>query len=97
MMMDDDVPFRHWHDDLIYTWATIRFFRSEDSIRQWQVEQGNFQGEILSLAEVWELSQRWYHQRLSPVYRGCTVAQVEEIFRSLNLTSEFWRMPEPLE
>ena len=47
-------------------------------------------GEMLSPQQVWELSRVWYHDRLSPDYRGRTVAQVEAIFRALSLTSGFW-------
>jgi hypothetical protein len=70
----------------------MRFFRSEEALRQWQIEQNNFQGEVLSPAQIWELSKVWYHNRLLLSYRGRTVAQVEEIFRSLNFTSKFWYM-----
>ena len=41
---------------------------------------------------VWTLSQRWYHNRLSPDYRGRTAAQVVEIFQALGLTSPFWQI-----
>ncbi|MEZ4870253.1 MAG: hypothetical protein R3C14_53480 [Caldilineaceae bacterium] len=44
---------------------------------------------------LWQLSQLWYHDRLSPDYRSRTAAQVTEIFRSLNLTSDFWQMEGP--
>jgi hypothetical protein len=46
-------------------------------------------GEVLPAAQVWALSQSWYHDRLSESYRSRTAAQVEEIFRSLGLTSAF--------
>ncbi len=64
-------------------------------LRQWQADRGSAQGEMLSVAQVWELSKRWYQNRLSLDYRGRSVAQVEEIFRSLHLTSEFWYVNEP--
>lgn len=44
----------------------------------------------MSIPQVWELSKRWYHNRLSPEYRGRTAAQVQEIFRGLGLASAFW-------
>jgi hypothetical protein len=39
---------------------------------------------------VWELSQLWYHNRLSPSYRGRMAAEVEAIFRHVGLHSPFW-------
>ena len=50
---------------------------------------------MLPAAQVWTLSQRWYHDRLSESYRSRTAAQVEEIFRSLGLTSAFWHYTGP--
>jgi len=52
-------------------------------------------GEVLPAAQVWTLSQRWYHDRLAEKYRSRTAAQVEEIFRSLGLTSTFWQHTGP--
>jgi hypothetical protein len=63
-------------------------------LQQWRA-QGNRGGESLSLTQVWELSRRWYTDRLSVDFHGRNVTQVEEIFRSLNLTSEFWYMNPP--
>ena len=45
----------------------------------------------MSLGQLWELSQIWYHNRLSPDYHGRTAADVEAIFESLGLTSTFWQ------
>ncbi|MBM4422783.1 MAG: hypothetical protein FJ030_05255 [Chloroflexi bacterium] len=73
----------------------MRFFRSEEDLQQWQSERGKAEGETLRPEQVWELSRLWYHNRLSPDYRGRTVAQVEEIFHALNLTSKFWYMDKP--
>jgi hypothetical protein len=44
------------------------------------------------LPTLWQLSQAWYHDRLSPAYRSRTVAQVEAIFRTLGLTADFWQL-----
>jgi len=41
---------------------------------------------------VWDLSQRWYHNRLSADYRGRTAAEVGVIFQDLGLTSAFWQI-----
>jgi hypothetical protein len=48
-------------------------------------------GEVMSLAKLWELSQLWYHNRLSPDYHGRSAAQVQDIFKQVGLTSSFWQ------
>jgi hypothetical protein len=68
----------------------MRFFRSEETLRQWQTQHKLFEGEVLNLGQIWKLSQIWYGPRLDLEFHGRTVPQVEDIFRSLNLTSEFW-------
>jgi hypothetical protein len=42
-------------------------------------------------AKIWQLSKAWYHNRLSLEYHGRTLAEVQEIFRQLDLTSAFWQ------
>jgi hypothetical protein len=68
------------------------FFRSEELLEQWLAERHAHRGAILSLHEIWDLSQRWYHDRLSPAYHGRTAEQVQAIFREAGLTSEFWKL-----
>lgn len=75
----------------------MRFFRSEETLRQWQTQHKIFEGEFLNLDQIWKLSQIWYGPRLNLEFHGRSVSQVEEIFRSLNLTSEFWYSSTPLE
>jgi hypothetical protein len=67
------------------------FFRSEGSLNEWLTSQNAERGAVLTIPQVWDLSQRWYHNRLSPEYHGRTVEQVQEIFRELGLTSAFWQ------
>ncbi len=45
--------------------------------------------------QIWELSKAWYHNRLSTEYRGRTLADVQEIFKSFSLTSSFWESSAP--
>jgi hypothetical protein len=67
------------------------FFRSEETLTQWLASRQSKRGAVLSISELWELSQRWYHNRLSPEYHGRTIEQVQEIFRDVGLTSTFWQ------
>lgn len=66
------------------------FFRSEEDLTQWLESKMVRRGAVLSIDQIWELSQRWYHNRLSADYQGRSMEQVQEIFKELGLTSEFW-------
>lgn len=67
------------------------FFRSEESLNEWLVAQKSPRGAVLSVSQLWELSQRWYQDRMSPQYHGRTIEQAQKIFKELGLTSEFWQ------
>lgn len=67
------------------------FFRSEEALNQWLAAKHAERGAVLSISQLWELSQRWYHNRLAPEYHGRTMEQVQGIFKELGLTSEFWQ------
>ena len=49
----------------------------------------------MDLPQIWELARAWYHNRLSPDYRGRTLADVQNIFKQLGLNTEFWQSDEP--
>ena len=67
------------------------FFQSEESLDEWLASNDAQPGALLSVSKLWELSQRWYHNRMSPDYHGRTIEQVQEIFKEVGLTSEFWQ------
>jgi len=67
------------------------FFRSEENLARWLVSKKAARGATLSIDQLWELSQRWYQDRLSPEYHGRTMKQVQEIFKRVGLTSAFWQ------
>ena len=50
------------------------------------------QGVILTLDQVWQLSQLWYHNRLDEAYHGRSAAEAEAIFAQVGLHGSFWRM-----
>jgi hypothetical protein len=68
------------------------FFRLEEDLNQWLVSRKAKRGAVLSVPQLWELSQRWYHNRMSPEYHGRTMEQAQEIFKDVGLTSEFWQV-----
>ena len=67
-------------------------FRSEDDVDGWCAATGEPRGETLPLHQVWELSQRWYGNRMDPDFRGRTAEGAMAMFRQAGLTSEFWRV-----
>ncbi len=66
-------------------------FRSEENVAAWSQQRHLPQGQILSLEQVWQLSQRWYADRLSPDFSGRSIEQVEAIFQKVGLSGSFWR------
>ena len=68
------------------------FFRSEENLTQWLESKMAARGAVLSIDQVWRLSQRWYHNRMSPDYHGRTIEQIQEIFAELGLTTKFWKI-----
>jgi hypothetical protein len=67
------------------------FFQSEEFLDEWLVTQKAQRGAVLSTPQLWELSQRWYQNRMSPEYHGRTMEQAQKIFKELGLTSKFWK------
>ena len=68
------------------------FFRSEEILNEWLTTRNAKRGAVLSVDQLWELSQRWYFNRLDPDYHGRSMEQVQELFQKVGLTSEFWRL-----
>ena len=69
----------------------MRIFRSEEHLQRW-LEQGNPKGERLSVEQQWTLAQRWFKGRHLPEWQPRTAEQAEGVFRSVGLTSDFWKL-----
>lgn len=67
-------------------------FRSEENITAWCRQQQMPLGQILSLEQVWQLSQRWYADRLSQQFKGRSAAEIKSIFQRVGLTNSFWHL-----
>jgi hypothetical protein len=67
------------------------FFQSEEMLKEWLTSNHAERGAVLSIPQLWDLSQRWYQDRMSPNYHGRTVEQVQQIFKDVGLTTEFWQ------
>jgi hypothetical protein len=66
-------------------------FRSEEHLERW-LEQGSVSGEKLSVEQQWTLAQRWFRGRHLPDWEPRNAEQAEAVFRSVGLTSDFWRL-----
>ncbi len=66
------------------------FFRSEADVAEWKRERNVSGGEMLSLAQLWELTKIWYGNRLLYEFHGRSAEQAQEIFREVGLTNKFW-------
>ena len=67
------------------------FFRSEADLDDWLQVRNAPCGETLTVSQLWQLSQRWYHNRMEAEYHGRTLEQVQEIFKKVGLISNFWQ------
>ena len=72
-------------------------FRSKEDVQAWCAQRDMPVGAMLTVAQVWKLSQLWYGDRLSPDFNGRSVAEAHQIFASLDLTGPFWRFDAPAE
>ena len=69
------------------------FFRSEEDVAEWKRARNVTTGEIISLEQLWRLSQKWYGSRLDRDFHGRTLDQAQAIFRAVGLTAPFWFAP----
>ena len=67
------------------------FFRSEENLNEWLTSRNAARGAVFAIPQLWNLSQRWYQDRMSPDYHGRTMGQAQEIFKEAGLSSEFWQ------
>ncbi len=67
------------------------FFQSEADLNDWLQTKNAAHGATLTLSQLWQLSQRWYHNRMQVDYHGRSFEQVQDIFKAVGLVSDFWR------
>ena len=67
------------------------FFRSEEELEEWLASRQAERGAVLTIPQLWNLSQPWYGDRISPDFRGRTLEQARQIFTEAGLTSPFWQ------
>jgi hypothetical protein len=67
-------------------------FRSEEHVDRWCGERRLPKGAVFSIEQLWGLALVWYRDRMEPGWRRRTAEEAEDVFASLGLTGEFWRL-----
>ena len=65
-------------------------FRSEAEVDAWCERRSITRGAVLTLHQMWELSQVWYPGRADPTWRGRSTEEAETLLRSVGLEGSFW-------
>ena len=84
-------PARAW-DNVHQHCSLVLPFHSPTEVRDWCKRYGVTIGEAIPLQNVARLAKTWYGSHADPQWRKWSVAEAQEIFSSVGLTSEFWRL-----
>jgi hypothetical protein len=66
------------------------FFRSEERVKEWCLEQGFPLRPLVRIDQLWGLASTWYATRLQPDSRRPQPGEMREIFTRLGLAGDFW-------
>ena len=69
-------------------------FRSEETVEAWCTERNLPVRPMMTLDQLWVLSQEWYSSRLTEDSRRPGPDEMTEIFARIGLTDPFWN-PRP--
>ena len=92
LVMHFAIPASKWWDNVIYTCATILFFRSEKEVDSWCKNHDISKGAVLSMEKSWKLAKLWYGDYLQTNWRRKTLHEAKTIFQDLGLTGSFWQL-----
>ena len=67
-------------------------FRSEEHLETWLTSGAGPRGERMSLDTQWELARAWFTGRHLPTWRRRSPEEAEEVFASVGLSGDFWRL-----
>jgi hypothetical protein len=70
----------------------MQLFRSEEHVTAWCRQRQREPGAVFGLDRMWALADAWYRDRLEPTFRRRSVREAEELFDSIGLTGEAWRL-----
>ncbi len=68
------------------------FFRSEEHVNNWCRKKKIDKGAVFSLEQGWQLAQQWYHDRLDLRWRRKTTDEAQQLFETIGLTGDFWKL-----
>jgi hypothetical protein len=84
-------PARAW-DNVHQHCSLVLPFHSPEDVGDWCQRHGVAMGEVLPLQDVARLAQAWYGSHANRQWRKWTIAEAQEIFSGVGLTSEFWSL-----
>jgi hypothetical protein len=68
-------------------------FRNEEHVERWCRQWQLARGATLTLETAWRLARAWFGaDRSAPEWRRPAVEEVEALFRSLELSGDFWKL-----
>ena len=70
-------------------------FRSEEHVQRWCRSQDRPAGQTMTLQQQWRLAQLWHTDRRQAAWRRHTPREAQDIFDSVDLTGDFWRLTPP--
>jgi hypothetical protein len=65
------------------------FFRLDADLNDLLGAKNAARGATLTVSQLWQLSQRWYHNLMDKNYHGRSLEQAREIFKKVGLVSKF--------
>lgn len=84
-------PSRAW-DNVHQHCSLVLPFHSREHIEDWCSRHAMPLGEPVPLRQVADLARVWYGSHASPTWRKWSIAEAQQIFSDVGLTSEFWRL-----
>lgn len=73
--------------------ARLVAFHQPADAASWADRHGFPVGEILPIAQIGDLAQRWYGRHADRAWSKWTVTQARSIFHDVGLTGPFWELP----
>lgn len=86
------IPAGKIWDNVIYTCSMMLVYKSESQIDAWCKQHNKPKGEVVPIAQVWELAKLWYGNYLDTDFKIKTKEIANAMFKQVGLTSEFWKM-----
>lgn len=91
----------HFPEPLKLAWSNVHHFcarlvafHQPADAACWAEHHGFPLGEMLPIAKIGELAQRWYGHYADRAWTKWTVPQARDIFKAAGLTGSFWTLPE---